>query len=155
MSNRSLGRRLMLVATAIVVATLGAALWVMESPSKQRDRRIDERRIGELTAIANAVDAWRASKASLPPSLAILAGEPGASLAVVDPVDGTPYEYRIVSTSRYRLCARFATTTSGGDADGAPMFWATSEWQHPAGRHCFERKSGDPEASAPAAAVVR
>ncbi|WP_271678813.1 hypothetical protein [Thermomonas mangrovi] len=155
MSTSSLGRRLMLVATAVVVATLGAALWVMESPSKQRDRRIDERRTGELTAIANAVDAWRASKASLPPSLAILAAEPGASLAVVDPVDGTPYEYRIVSTSRYRLCARFATTTSSGDADGAPMFRATTEWQHPAGRHCFERKAGRSDDDAPAGAVVR
>ena len=92
MSTSSLGRRLMLVATAVVVATLGAALWVMESPSTQRDRRIDERRIGELTAIANAVDEWRTSKVSLPPSLAILAAEPGASLVVVDPVDGVPYE---------------------------------------------------------------
>ena len=155
MSNRSLGRRLMLVATAIVVATLGAALWVMESPSKQRDRRIDERRIGELTAIANAVDAWRASKASLPPSLAILAGEPWASLAVVNQIDGAPYEYRILSTSRYRLCARFATTTSGGDGSAAPRAWAATEWRHPAGRHCFERKSGDLEASAPAAAIAR
>ena len=155
MSNSSLGRRLMLVATAVVVATLGAALWVMESPSKQRDRRIDERRIGELTAIANAVDAWRTSKASLPPSLAILAAEPGASLVVVDPVDGTPYEYRIVSTSRYRLCARFATTTSGGDGSGAPRAWAVTEWRHPAGRHCFERKAGDSDDDAPAAAVVR
>ncbi len=155
MSTSSLGRRLMLVATAVVVATLGAALWVMEFPSKQRDRRIDERRIGELTAIANAIDAWRASKAGLPPSLSVLAAEPGASLAVVDPVDGTPYEYRIVSTSRYRLCARFATTTSAVAGAGALRAWAPTEWQHPAGRHCFERRSGDSEPDAPAAAVVR
>ena len=45
MSAPTLGRNLLLAATVIVIATLAAALWVMESPSMQRDRRLDQRRL--------------------------------------------------------------------------------------------------------------
>lgn len=154
MKPAGLGRALMLVATVVVVATLAAALWVMESPSKQRDRRIDERRTGELTAIADAIDAWVMARKALPASLAELARQPGLSLPIVDPVDAAPYGYAAVSARAYRLCANFATSTADPRRGAAGRYWTASEWKHPAGPHCFERTAGDAAEAAAAAAVV-
>lgn len=154
MKAAGLGRTLMVVATVVVVATLAAALLVMESPSKQRERRIDQRRTGELTAIADAIDAWVLARKALPASLAELARQPGLSLPIVDPVDAAPYGYAVVSARAYRLCANFATSTADPRRGAAGRYWTASEWRHPAGPHCFERTAGDAEQAAAAAAVV-
>jgi hypothetical protein len=136
MSAPSLGRNMLVAATVVVVATLLAALWTMESPSRQRDHRLDERRIGELGQIELAVAAWHGMHGRLPASLADVAAQPGASLPLKDPVSGKPYDYAVTSERGYRLCAEFATTTAGR---GQPAYY-DRDWQHPAGRHCFERK---------------
>lgn len=154
MKALGLGRTLMVVATVVVVVTLVAALWVMESPSKQRDRRIDQRRTDELTAIADAIDAWVLARKALPASLAELARQPGLSLPIVDPVDATPYGYAAVSARAYRLCANFATSTADPRRGAAGRYWTASEWKHPAGPHCFERTVVDDAEVAAAAAVV-
>ncbi|GHB94867.1 hypothetical protein [Thermomonas carbonis] len=151
MNRQGVGRSLLLAATVIVVGTLATALWVMESPAKQRDRRIDERRTQQLDAIADAVDAWTREHKRLPASLAELSKQPGASLAIVDPVTGTPYEYAAVSERIYRLCASFATSTSDRGPGTDRISWHEKHWMHPAGRHCFDRTSGRAdEAAAPA-----
>lgn len=151
MSRQGVGRSMLIAATVIVIGTLATAVWVMESPVKQRDRRIDERRTEQLDAIADAVDAWTREHKRLPASLAELSKQPGASLAIVDPVTGTPYDYAAVSERGYRLCASFATSTSDRGPGTDRISWHEKHWMHPAGRHCFERKSGD---SAEAAALV-
>ncbi|RZA19093.1 MAG: hypothetical protein EOP93_09695 [Lysobacteraceae bacterium] len=151
--RRGVGRALLVAATLIVVATLAAALWVMDSPSKQRDRRIDEARVEELGAIARAIDEWAGEKGRMPASLAELAGQPGSSLGIVDPVDGEPYGYEVGPAPSYRLCATFATSTSDRRRAANRYQRYNDAWMHPAGRHCFDRKLG-PEATAamPAAA---
>lgn len=151
MSRQGAGRSLLVTATVLVIATLAVALWVMESPSKQRDRRIDERRTEQLVAIADAIDAWTANHKRLPASLAELSNQPGYSIVMVDPVKGTPYEYQAVSERAYRLCASFATSTADRRPGTSPVSWHEKHWMHPAGRHCFDRTSGE---SAKAAAVV-
>ena len=140
MSQQAFGRNMLLAATAIVVASLAAALWVMESPAKQRDRRLDERRLQELQAIGEAIDDAATRTARMPRSLAELAGAPGASLAIVDPVDGVPYGFRATAPTRYRLCASFATSTSDRDPDARGYAYYPRDWPHPAGLHCFERQ---------------
>ena len=152
--SASTGRNLLLVAAAIVVATLAAALWVMESPSKQRDRRLDERRTEQLQAIASSLDAWFARDGRLPASLGELARQPGLSLPVVDPVDGQLYDYRPGPGRAYRLCARFATSTADRDANARRFGWQDRDWLHPAGVHCFERKVPKPGDSSAAAAAI-
>ena len=151
MSRQGVGRGLLVVATVIVIATLATALWVMDSPMKQRDRRIDERRTEQLDAIADAVDAWTREHKRLPASLVELSKQPGASLAIVDPVTGAPYDYQTVSKRGYRVCASFATSTSDRGPGTDRISWHEKHWMHPAGRHCFDRTSGRAdEAAAPA-----
>lgn len=154
MSRPGVGRKLLVAATLIVVATLAAALWVMESPSKQRDRRIDERRAEQLEAIADALDAWKNNHQRLPASLAELARQPGLSIAIVDPVDGKPYEYQTLSEWDYRVCARFATSTADRPTGDNSIDWYEKRWMHPVGRYCFDRKAGGADRSAAAAAAL-
>ena len=139
MSAPTLGRNLVLAATVIVIATLAAALWVMESPSMQRDRRLDQRRIDDLQGIVAAVEAWHARTKQVPPSLLALSAEPVLSLPGKDPVSGEPYAYQATSANGYRLCAVFATSTADAGADAGPYRVHDSRWLHPAGRHCFDR----------------
>lgn len=141
MSAYATGRTLLVAAALIVLATLMTALWVMESPMKQRDRRIDERRTDQLDAIADAVEAWTREHKRLPASLAELARQPGSSLAIADPVTGAPYEYQVLSESGYRLCASFATSTADRGPGTDRISWNEKHWMHPAGRHCFDRKA--------------
>lgn len=153
MSRPAVGRNLMVAATLIVVATLAGALWVMDSPSKQRDRRIDERRVSELGAIADAIDEWARLKGRMPASLAELAARPGSSLILVDPVDGKSYGYEVASILSYRVCATFATSTSDRRRDANRYRAYDDEWMHPAGRHCFDQKLGSMATAAVSAAA--
>lgn len=141
MSGSATGRNLLIAAAVIVIGTLVAAMWIMESPSKQRDRRIDQRRVEQLDAISDAVTAWVRQHERLPASLAELANQPGESIAVVDPVDGKPYEYLVLSEQDYRLCAKFATSTADRGRGTHRLSWHEKHWMHPAGRHCFDRKA--------------
>lgn len=142
MNEPGFGRALLIGAGVLVAGTLVAALWVMDSPSTQRARRIDQRRVAQLQAIASAVDQWTLERRTLPPSLAGLAHQPGRGLTIVDPVDGRPYDYQPTSADGYRLCATFATSTADNDRTRAGR-WAGEvggRWLHPAGHFCFQRK---------------
>lgn len=153
MSRPGVGRSLLVAATLIVVATLAGALWVMDSPSKQRDRRIDERRVSELLSITGAIDEWARLKGRMPASLVDLSAQPGSSLVIVDPVDGKHYAYEVVSIFNYKLCATFATSTSDRGRDTNRYRAYNDEWMHPAGRHCFDQTLGPMAKAAVSAAA--
>ena len=139
MSTSNTGRTMLLLASIIVIATLATSMWVMDSPTKQRDRRIDQRRSVQLDAITDAVDVWVASHKRLPVSLVELSSQPGLSLDVVDPVDGKPYRYRETSRFGYEICAHFATSTADKNQGATEFGWYNKRWLHPAGAYCFNR----------------
>ena len=132
----SVGQRLMLLATVVVVAVLAASLWVAGSPAAQRDARLDQRRINDLKRLDRAVDAYWVKNQSLPPDLATLARVPGQALPK-DPAGGPAYAYEVAGARSYRLCATFATDTAARQARRAQLDEA---WLHAVGRHCFDRR---------------
>lgn len=129
-THRPTGLYLAIAASVVVVATLAAAIGVMGTPAQQRLVRMDERRIGDLHRIVQAI-----REHGLPPDLATLARTPGERLSIVDPVDGRPYEFAPLGRERFRLCARFATDTAKVVSDD----WSHGNWSHGQGRHCFDR----------------
>ena len=141
-----LGHWLAAAAILAVVVTLVAAFLVMRSPSDERMRRLDQRRVDELSTIQQAVEAYFRTHDRLPADLD--AAATGFFVSRNDPVTGQPYEYAVVDARTYRLCAVFdADTTAEGDMATARLF----QWAHGAGRHCFERVAPDGRAAMPAA----
>jgi len=136
-AENSLGRRLAIAASIVVLATVVASVWVTGSPSAQREARLDERRVEDLDDIKDAIRSYTEQHGALPVSLAVLGSQPGIRLSIADPVTGAPYEYVATGARTYRLCARFSTDT----ALQAPDDYRSRDvhWAHGIGRQCFDR----------------
>ena len=126
--------------TGSVVAAVIAAIVVLGSPMEQRQRRLDERRVHDLTTIVNTISLYASTHEALPSELSVLGKQPGPRRAPMDPDTGAPYEYSVLGAESYQLCAVF--TMPSPDASAAPISsYAEREgWTHGAGRQCFERK---------------
>lgn len=131
------GRWLLLATAVVVVAVVIAAVAIIGPPAKQREARLDARRVQDLGRIESAIARHAGQHGTLPADLPGLASRPGQRISTADPVDGTPYDYRITGPLTYRLCATFSTDTADPRAttDRVP-----DEWSHGAGRQCFERR---------------
>lgn len=126
------GRWLMIVAIIAVVATVVAALFVMDPPARERAERLDRIRLDHLQVLSQRIDLHVEMEGALPAQLAEVMSGPGGAMA--DPVSGEPYGYAPTGDRSYTLCATF-------DAALDPMeAGMRDEWRHPAGPHCFERK---------------
>lgn len=129
------GRWLMVTAIVAVVATVVAALLVMDPPSHERAERLDRIRLHHLQLISQRIDMHVKVHDALPSSLAPTMTGPGDVFA--DPVTGTPYQYKPTGERTYRLCATFDTELD------AMATGTRDEWRHRAGQHCFEREVGE------------
>jgi len=148
-SAASPGRWLMVAASAVVVATVAAAVVAIGPPSAQRDARLDARRVQDLARIAELVDAHARRTGALPRDLDALAA-PGLRLPL-DPGAGGGYAYQATGTRSYRLCAVFATDTARAGERLQPE--TMDEWSHGVGQRCFERRVAKPETDATAPVV--
>ena len=124
------------VVTVAVTAAVIAGIYVLGSPLDERARRLDERRVEDLSGISQAIDVYWTRQSTLPASLDRLRPETGANVTVGDPVTGAPYEYRTVEGGKYELCATFEGESR--ETAGRPT---AGFWTHLAGRQCFEREA--------------
>jgi hypothetical protein len=120
------------MATAATVVAVIAGLAVIGSPTEQRLKRLDKRRLTNLQSIAREIDSRWQDQKSLPRDLEAL-GQSRAWLVLSDPVTGVPYEYRVTGNGTYELCATFETVvTEHRDERKYSRFW-----DHGRGRHCY------------------
>jgi hypothetical protein len=121
------------VLAIVVAAAVVAGIVVIGSPAEERARRLDERRIQDLSAIAGMVDLFWTRHSRLPLALDELRREPGSSTPD-DPGSGMPYEYRPLEGMSFEVCARFERESrqDGLTRDGF--------WSHGAGLQCFRRE---------------
>ncbi len=130
-----LGASVVAVVTAVV-----AGLFVLGSPSEERARRVDRRRVADLQAIAAATDLYWTRHARLPGSLADLNAEPGVNISAGDPAGAESYGYQPLDNIRYEVCASFEQETEATSPDRARNLWA-----HGSGRQCFELEAKEIE----------
>jgi hypothetical protein len=116
---------------AIVAATFGG-LVMIGSPSEERLRRLDARRIRDLQEIEQAVSVYHGRHQRLPISLAELSSEAGMIFATRDPAS-LAYEYKSLGARDYEVCANFERQSSRSRQHGAAPFWS-----HGQGRQCFQ-----------------
>jgi len=138
MSRTAWGTRVLCATGIVTAAAIAAGVWVIDSPSQQRLKRLDEARLSHLQTLETAAhNYWRENDA-LPPNILALAAQPGMVLTYKDPAGGPDYRYRTLDATHYELCAQFDTSSAEGPQAGRP-----SEWAHPAGNHCFRRAVND------------
>lgn len=146
MSART-GHWLMVAAGVVVLATVAAAVRLMDSPSHERAERMDGKRVDDLRTLSSLIAAHADVHEQLPARLSVVARGPGPD--IVDPGTGRPYEYEVTGEWTYRLCATFETAGNPAGRYGA----IPGDWRHDAGRQCFDRDV-DPVAGPDAPAGV-
>jgi hypothetical protein len=127
------GKRLLaIVLTVVVAVAVVTGIVIMGSPTEERTRRLDARRVDDLRQISEAVEVYHARHQRVPASLDELSTEPGlAPIVVRDPVTAQPYGYRGVETDSFELCAAF---------DRESDVRVANFWSHGAGMQCFTRR---------------
>ena len=128
--------RAQVVGTAVTVAVTIAVItgiYLLGSPLEERARRLDDRRVQDLSGIAQAVDLYWTRESRMPASLDQLRSVTGAGITVADPSTGALYEYRQLDDGKYELCASF----EGESRDSNRL--DNGFWTHRAGRQCFQR----------------
>ena len=117
------------IVTAVVAASVIAAIVMLGAPSVQRQHKMDEVRVQNLTFISLSVNGYFARHKELPADLDILAKEPGYHVARNDPDTAKPYGYQILGATSYRLCADF-TADSAKDSPELYNTYANVSWAH-------------------------
>ena len=138
-----------IAAAAAILLSLGLGFLKTGSPSDQRVRAEDRRRLQDLYQIAARVhDHWQGqpiiAERQLPPTLDVLTTGGRASLITADPFTKVPYTYTPGTAPKYKLCATFATETELIPNQPRPA------WAHAEGYQCLDldaAKSPDHPAS--------
>jgi hypothetical protein len=140
------------IATAAAVLAVIAGLLTLDSPSRARQRKLDQRRVDDLSRLAMIVDEYWEKHSVLPDSVEVLVKTGDLDRAPVDPTSGTPYTYQASGARSYRLCATFAlasdTTDESTYRSNNVVFYAGNggrsmprqphSWRHAAGESCFD-----------------
>lgn len=145
-----------LASILVMIGVVVGGFFLIGSPAEQRQVRLDDQRVSDLSVIQNELTFHFQQKQTLPATLDELGTSLNGFVLPVDPVSGAAYEYTIIkpgpdeditsSQPKFELCATFATESIGlqGDVSGKRSYPMTpyaygQNWQHAAGRVCFER----------------
>ena len=128
MTRTNTERKLAITISTLVAATLMYAVFLNGSPSQERQKKLDSRRVDDLRQIVRSIDNFYWRHETLPENLDILKKESTMPTTITDPETGTVYEYTKIDVRRYRICANFATAS----ADNDDAFFS-----HKAGKQCF------------------
>ncbi|MDP3994071.1 MAG: hypothetical protein U1C57_00945 [Candidatus Doudnabacteria bacterium] len=135
---------------AVVAAAVIAGFFVVGSPQEERLRRFDEMRVQNLQFIQSEIIYFWQNKNHLPASLDDLRDDIRGISIPRDPQTGESYGYQTKGSANFELCANFAragrfeNAPASGIQKSVPAGIGYSpggygNWQHDAGRVCFER----------------
>lgn len=128
----------------VTVATLVGGFMIIESPSKVRSLREDEERVNRLRNISYQVEEHFRVNKKLPSDLAPLE-QNLLEYNLKDPVSEKPFEYRMVDSKTYELCAEFMNSNREKQEEYPADYYSYPDpaWLHDVGRQCFEKKIPD------------
>ncbi|OGN05311.1 MAG: hypothetical protein A2831_01715 [Candidatus Yanofskybacteria bacterium RIFCSPHIGHO2_01_FULL_44_17] len=134
------------LATAVILASIAYGFFLIGTPATQRDRRFDEQRVNNLSIIQSEVINYWINKNKLPADLSDLKNDISGFVSPTDPETGVQLDYTVTGVLSFRLCADFKTPSKTSDTlIRTPAFYPYNQnWDHDAGRTCFDRTI-DPE----------
>lgn len=135
---------------AVVAVAIVGGFFIVGSPMEARLRHADEQRVGHLQEIQWRIMNYFQGKQKLPKMLTDLNNNIQGFTVPKDPETGADYEYRTTDALSFELCGTFnrPSQMQGGFSSPAretpqPMGPVGKEiqsnWDHGAGRFCFER----------------
>jgi hypothetical protein len=129
-----------ILATAAFLIVVALGFWKTHGPGTQRLVRADEKRVQNLSQLANEINnEYNRHEKKLPEKLSDL-----QKTRYADPVTKKPLEYTANPPSRFTLCTTFAIDGPKEDSSGMFAFWT-----HSSGPKCFEFSAGEQVAQAP------
>ncbi len=129
----------------VILASIIVGFLIIGTPAVQRERRFDEQRVGDLQILQNQIVNYWTLKELLPQSLNQLEDSISGFIVPKDPESDLPYEYNIISSLSFELCAAFRTSSNdfGPIPNKArvvsPDNSFQQNWSHEAERTCFTR----------------
>lgn len=143
------------VVVVIIVASIVGGFLLIDSPQVTRMKKRDQERVMHLNNIRSIIASDYLNTKALPVDLSA----PKFS-GNIDPKTNQLYEYRLIETTKYELCATFELPAEDpqklGYTGAYPL--GGENWDyHKAGRQCFEQTvSGlDAKPSAPDVQIIR
>lgn len=143
MTKKQIGVRIFIgVISLLVVTATIIGLVIAGSPSMERARRLDERRVSDLQQMSYSMDQFWNNEKRLPNTIDELRGNRDVYVqGVLDPETGIPYEYNVKGDKAYELCANFQTSSTASNPKLPEPYYATRGgndfWSHPDGRYCY------------------
>jgi len=127
----------------LVFLSILSGFFIIGTPGTARLMRFDQQKVNDLQSIQSEITSYWQAKQTLPKSLEILNNPLQYYSVPVDPQTKSGYEYEVVSTTSFALCATF-NKQSEPRTDG--MAYPTDKhggtldtWEHENGRACFTR----------------
>ncbi len=129
----------------LVLMGIAGAFFIIGSPSSARLVQFDEQKVSDLQALQSQIVYYWQNKEKLPIVLSDLEDSISGFRAPVDPQSGAAYEYRVKDEANllFELCATFNLESPKRAAGMRPImspYDKNQNWDHSAGRACFERK---------------
>ena len=142
--QKNLGSNIFVGIVVVAVSAVAiAGLVVAGTPSQERARQFDNRRINDLQQLSQAIDQFWTRNARLPETLADMQSRREYYVpSLQDPRSEQPYEYRVTAGKTYELCATFETDASNAsqqDPYARPYYakGGADFWTHGKGRVCY------------------
>jgi hypothetical protein len=130
-------------ATVVVGALLVLGFTNSDTPTKVREMKIDAQQVSDLSDMQYRIEDHHKINNALPKDVTtVYVGVPAPKA-----VEGrAAYEYKVVDTDTYELCATFAYPSQNVDVEASQPILLERDlknpynnWDHGAGKTCFER----------------
>lgn len=134
----------MAVASMIVVGAIIYAFTITGSPFEQRSRKLDQKRVADITDLSRAVEDYYRENNKLPEKLREASKNlyrQNRQTDVKDPETNQEYEYSTTGFTTYKICAEFATA-SDQEIDRLDYYY-DKKFEHPKGHYCFDLEVPD------------
>ncbi|MBU1445731.1 hypothetical protein KKD70_00510 [Patescibacteria group bacterium] len=137
----------------LVLSVLVMGFFVVGSPMKQREIRMDERRVSDLQTIQYQVIDYWIYKDVLPETTNDLQNSISGFVAPTDPETEQAYEYVVLEPLKFKLCTTFNQNNPYNDIKVSAEYpyaqkcdgygncssYVNESWDYNAGYKCFER----------------
>lgn len=124
----------MIILSLIVLSTVIYGFMDGGSPQAARNKRFDEKRIQDVQQIKNWVNSYYNTNKVLPSTVLEASAKynnSGNIKVPTDPETDIEYQYQIVGSKEYKLCATFGTNI----ISSTPQYLIG--YSHPSGLFCF------------------